>query len=290
MLYFGYGSNLCALDLSLWCRERGLDPIRLARVGPAFLPDRRLAFTHRSTTRGGGVLDVPQARGRAVSGVLFRAPSDEAIATLDRKEGEGHAYRRIETVALTEDGAFEPAFTYEVDPARREPFVAPAPSYLDVVRRGHDEHGLATEPVEAAARGASHAGPVGWLFVYGTLRRGEERHPALGRHGASGGETAITVGALLDLGPYPGLIVDGPKSSVAGELYAAAAPEALFADLDAVETFLGFGVPGSLYRRAIVRVRRANLGSTLAWTYVYAGPRNGFPVIGSGDWRGRPRS
>ena len=278
MLYFGYGSNLC-----------GLDPIRRARVGPAFLPDRRLAFTHRSTTRGGGVLDVPQARGRAVSGVLFRAPSDEAIATLDRKEGEGHAYRRIETVALTEDGAEEPAFAYEIDPVRRESFVAPTPAYVDVVRRGYDAYGLATEPLDSAARSASHAGPIDGLFVYGTLRRGEERHPSIASLGASGGETALAAGTLLDLGPYPGLIVDGRKASVAGELYAAPDPDALFAELDAIEVFRGFGVPGSLFRRAIVRVRGADLGSTLAWAYIYAGSRTGSRVIASGDWRDRRR-
>lgn len=287
MLYFGYGSNLCGRDLSLWCRERGLDAIRLERVAPAFLPDRRLAFTHRSTTRGGGVLDVPEARGDAVAGVLFRPPADEAIAMLDRKEGEGHSYRRIETVALTDDGAEEPAFTYEVDPRSRGAFVAPSSRYLDVVRRGYDEHGLAAEPLDAASRGESHPGPVAGLFVYGTLRRGEERHPALARHGVLGGEAATTTGTLLDLGPYPGLIVDGEKASVKGEIYDASDPDALFAELDPIETFRGFGVPGSLYRRAIVRVRRANSGSTLVWTYVYAGSRSGRRVIASGDWRER---
>jgi len=287
MLYFGYGSNLREPDLARYCRERGVHPIHLERVGPAFLPDRRLAFTHRSTSRGGGVLDVPPARGHAVAGVLFRLPSDAAIATLDRKESEGHVYLRFETVALTEDGAEEPAFAYEVAPARREPFVAPAPSYLDVVRRGYEDHGLATLPLEIAAAGRSPAGPIAGVFVYGTLRRGEERHPALLRHAATGGEAAATDGTLLDLGPYPGLIVDGPRGSVAGEVYRAPDPDALFAELDAIETFRGFRAPGSLYRRAIVRVRQANLGSTLAWTYVYAGSREGSRVIASGDWRAR---
>ncbi len=218
MLYFGYGSNLCGSDLSRWCVERSLKPIALTRVVHAFVPDRRLAFTHRSTTRGGGVLDIPEARGAAVAGVLFRVAGDEAIATLDRKESEGHTYRRIETIALTEDG-------------------------------------------------------------------GEERHPVLARHDASGREAATTTGTLLNLGPYPGLIVDGAKNHVAGELYLASEPDTLFAELDAIETFRGFGVPGSLYRRAIVRVRLANSGAALAWTYIYAGPRSGCRVIDSGDWR-----
>jgi gamma-glutamylcyclotransferase (GGCT)/AIG2-like uncharacterized protein YtfP len=216
---------------------------------------------------------------------LFRVPSDEAIAALDRKESEGHTYRRVETVALTEDGAFGPAFTYEVAAVGREPFVEPAPSYLDAVGRGYGEHGLARQPIDAAAAGESHPGPIAGLFVYGTLRRGEERHPALARHDAFGGEQAATTGALLDLGPYPGLIVDGPQASVTGELYAVPDPDAFFAELDAIETFRGFGVPGSLYRRAIVRVRLASSDSTLAWTYVYAGPRDGSRVIASGDWR-----
>lgn len=290
MLYFGYGSNLDAVDLARYCRERGRDAIRLERVGPAFLPDRRLAFTHRSTTRGGGVLDIPPARGNAVSGILFRVPSDEAVGTLDRKEGEGHVYVRFETVALTEDGAEVGVFAYEVAPAQREPFVVPSPSYLDVVRRGYARHGLRTEPLEVAAAGNSPASPITGLFVYGTLRRGEERHPALARHVTTGGDTSSTAGTLLDLGPYPGLVVDGPGGVVAGEFHVTPDPDALLAELDPIETFRGFGVPGSLYRRAIVRVRRAGAGSTLAWTYVYAGSRTGCRVIASGDWFDRQRS
>lgn len=289
MLYFGYGSNLSQPDLDRYCRERGLDPIRLERVGPAFLPDRKLAFTHRSTSRAGGVLDVPPARGEAVAGVLFRVFSDASIAALDRKEGDGHVYLRFESVALTEDGAEEHAFAYEVAPARREPFVAPALSYLDVVRRGYEDQGLELLPLEAAAAGRPSAGPVESVFVYGTLRRGEERHPVLLRHTVTGGEAATTAGTLLDLGPYPGLIVDGPKAAVAGELYAAPDPDAFFAELDAIETFRGFGVPGSLYRRAIVRVQSAESGSTLSWTYIFTGPREGSPVIASGDWHGSRR-
>ena len=105
------------------------------------------------------------------------------------------------------------------------------------------------------------------------------------RHSASGGEAATTTGTLLNLGPYPGLIVDRAKGRVAGELYRASDPGALFAELDAIETFHGFGVPGSLYRRAIVHVRLTNAGAALAWTYIYAGPRGGCRVIESGDWR-----
>ena len=285
MLYFAYGSNLCESDLERYCVERGLQPIRLERAGAAFLPDRRLAFTHRSTSRKGGVLDVLPARGEAVPGVLFRVLSDASIATLDRKEGEGHVYVRFETAALRDDGTEERAFAYEVSAMYREPFVRPATSYLEVVRRGYEAHGLDASDLEAAASGRPTAGPVLGLFVYGTLRRGEERHPALQRHAAVGGEAATTDGTLLDLGPYPGFVVDGPTSAVTGEHYTASDPDALFAELDAIEMFRGFGVSGSVYRRAIVRVRTAERAPRLAWTYVYTGPRNGSRVIASGDWR-----
>ena len=231
------------------------------------------------------MLDVPPSKGCVVAGILFRVGGADAIATLDRKEGEGHTYRRIPAVVLTDDGREREAFTYEVEPQLREPHVAPSASYLEVVRRGLEEHGLETAPLMVAARGAGDPGPILGLFVYGTLRRGEGRHATLMRHRVSGGDTAWTPGTLLDLGPYPGLVLSGPAAQVVGEHYLAADPGALFAELDAIETFLGFGIPGSLYRRAIVPVRRAHGAPTLAWTYVYSGSRNGSHVIASGDWR-----
>lgn len=289
MLYFGYGSNLDSADLARWCHERGLSPIRLARAGIAYLPDRRLAFTHRSETRGGGVLDIPNARGCAVAGVLFRNLSDESFAALDRKEASGHTYRRLERLALTDEGGEVPVFVYEVAPTQRHPFVAPARGYLDVVHRGYAEHGLSTEPLEAAARGLRHAGPINHLFVYGTLRSGGVRHAALPRHGSAAAGRAITAGTLLDLGSYPGLVLDSRNEFVAGELFGLGDPAALFAELDAIEGFHGFGLPTVLYRRTIVRVRRENGGTALAWTYAYAGSRNGARVIASGNWLDRDR-
>lgn len=284
MDYFAYGSNLCSEDLERWCRANGAAPFRLARVAPAFLPDRRLAFSHRSTTRGGGVLDVPGCRGAAVAGVIFRAPGSAAVEALDLKESRGHKYRRIETMALTEDGGERRVFTYEVVPEGRLDFVAPPAAYLEVVRRGYRDHGLSPETLEATAKGASHFGPVRALFVYGTLRSGEERHHLLARHRASSDGAASVEGTLLDLGEYPGLVVGGTKTRAAGELYSAADPSSLFAELDPIETFHGFGAPGSLYRRAIVRAFCPDGAATLAWTYVYNGRTDGLRAIASGDW------
>jgi gamma-glutamylcyclotransferase (GGCT)/AIG2-like uncharacterized protein YtfP len=286
MRYFAYGSNLNRDDLERWCRERGLPSTELGAGTRAFLPDRRLAFTHRSSTRGGGVLDVRPSTGCAVAGIVFEV-RDDAVAVLDRKEAEGHVYRRIETTALSVDGREHGVFTYEVDPSRREPFVVPADSYLDVVRRGYGAFSVETDPLDAAARGAAHPGPVARLFVYGTLMRGEERHPALLRHGARFECPGRARGTLHDLGPYPALSADPADDPVVGELYEAPDLGALLTETDRVEGFGGFGARGSLYRRAIVRVTSDLGGSVLAWTYLLAGDAGGARVIASGDWRRR---
>jgi len=278
VLYFAYGSNLDAPDLARF----GLS---LTAVARAYLPDRRLAFTHASTSRGGGVLDVVEAAGGAVEGMLFRLEAG-AERALHEKENRGHRYRRLETVTLDEDGHERAAFLYEVEPVERESFVSPAPAYLEVVRRGYGAHGLDAAPLEAAAAGAAHMGPVRSLFAYGTLMAGEERAVHLARQGMTAPAPAQARGTLIDLGAYPGLVLDGASTPVAGELYAIADPARLFAALDPVEDFRGFGVAGSHYRRTIVRAARG-CASVPAWTYVYAGPHDGRKVIASGSWRRR---
>jgi gamma-glutamylcyclotransferase (GGCT)/AIG2-like uncharacterized protein YtfP len=285
VLYFGYGSNLDAADRNRWCAARSLPPLDLTPAGIVYLPDRRLAFTHRSTTRGGGVLDVPPAVGCAVAGVVYRA-GERALEALDRKESEGHTYRRVETVALDDAGNEHEVVTYEVEPGHRETFVDPAPAYVDVVRRGYAAFGVDAAPLEAAACDRAHAGSVRHLFVYGTLMSGELRYPALARHGVRPAGAGRTSGMLLDFGEHPGLVLggDGP---VYGEIYDVPSPEPLFRELDAIEDFKGFGAAGSWYRRAVLRVSAASSGSLLAWTYLFAGDGRGVATIASGDWRRR---
>jgi gamma-glutamylcyclotransferase (GGCT)/AIG2-like uncharacterized protein YtfP len=286
MRYFAYGSNLNSDDLGRWCRERALPEIELGAGRGAFLPDRRLAFTHRSRTRGGGVLDIVPSVGSAVAGIEFNLTHD-AVAVLDRKEAEGHVYRRIEATALRVDGTEHRAFTYEVEPPEREPFIVPPPSYLDVIRRGYEGFGLDRAPLEAAARELSHPGPVSRLFVYGSLMRGEERHPALQRHRPRLVASGRVPGTLHDLGAYPGLSPESSGVAVAGELYEAPELAALLMDTDRIEGFPGFGVPGVQYRRAIVQVTSGAGHLWLAWTYVFAGETADSPVVASGDWRRR---
>lgn len=81
------------------------------------------------------------------------------------------------------------------------------------------------------------------LFVYGTLQRGCENHPLLAGARFLGPARTEPGFALVDLGPYPGMIRRG-SASVAGELYRVTP-----AVLDALDRFEGHPL---LFRRARV--------------------------------------
>lgn len=271
-LYFAYGSNLYREAL----------PAGLLRpVGPAWLPDRAVAFTKLSKRQQGGVLDVVPRRGAYACGALFEV-GPEAWAVLDAKEGP--SYEVLDLTVLTPDGEARPARTYAVRPDKRRPFVAPSEAYLARVREGLATFGHDAEALEAAAQGTEGA-PNNALFVYGTLMRGESRYPVLSRAGVATALLAETQGRLLDLGSYPGLVELGAEASVQGDFVVLeAATEALFEALDAVEGFHGYGQPGLGFERRLVWVHVGDGRLRLAWTYVHRG-QPGAPVIASGDWR-----
>jgi gamma-glutamylcyclotransferase (GGCT)/AIG2-like uncharacterized protein YtfP len=138
VLLFAYGSNL-ALDTGL--------------VGPAVLPDHRLELNRRSIRWGGGVVDVVPAPGEHVWGALYEVDA-AMMDALDRKEGVGIAYRRLE-VEVELDGTRRGAITYEV--IDKEPDAPPAtPDYAALVLAGARERGL----------------PGDWLAVLDSVLRG----------------------------------------------------------------------------------------------------------------------
>jgi gamma-glutamylcyclotransferase (GGCT)/AIG2-like uncharacterized protein YtfP len=104
------------------------------------------------------------------------------------------------------------------------------------------------------------------IFVYGTLKRGQERERCWPRRPIAV-ELATVCGAIFDLGPYPAL-VEG-DDTVAGELWQFAPDDmpATLAALDQVEEFAG--KPDDLYRRVIVHCQKAE-GAASAWTYLLA--------------------
>lgn len=106
------------------------------------------------------------------------------------------------------------------------------------------------------------------VFVYGTLKRGECREACWPR-AALTIEPAWTRGSLIDLGPYPALLVGDDR--VLGELWSFTADDiaAVFEALDRVE---GTNQPGTAneYDRVRVEVIGQTHGELKASTYRYA--------------------
>jgi gamma-glutamylcyclotransferase (GGCT)/AIG2-like uncharacterized protein YtfP len=118
------------------------------------------------------------------------------------------------------------------------------------------------------------------LFVYGQLRRGGIGYRCLGLDTRTTwlGDASV-MGALLDLGDYPGLVL-GSQGIVRGELLGFDDP-ALWPVLDAYEEC--DPAPGAIseYRREWIDLIG---GDRRAWAYIYNRPPKDRPVIASGIW------
>ena len=109
------------------------------------------------------------------------------------------------------------------------------------------------------------------LFVYGTLRRNGSHAHLLGNatwHGECFTKPNMT---LLDLGHYPGLVLEG-KTAVVGDLVTIAMEQ-----LPAVDKYEGYPED---YNRS--QIQLANGRS--ATTYVYIGSREQCIVVAEGNW------
>jgi gamma-glutamylcyclotransferase len=138
-LYFAYGSNLASAEMELACPGHRF-------LGAARLDGFRLEFRRRSVRWGGGAADLMPAEGESVWGALYELP-DAALGALDRKEGAGFAYRRVD-VEVELDGEPRRAIAYEVE--SKEPReVAPTAEYLRLLRAGAAERGLPRGYVDA---------------------------------------------------------------------------------------------------------------------------------------------
>lgn len=114
-----------------------------------------------------------------------------------------------------------------------------------------------------------------FVFVYGTLMRGERAHSFLS--GAEyAGEYMLIGYDIYDLGRYPG-IVPAEGGTVFGEAYRV--DKDMLTEMDAYEG------EGSLYFRRTVTVEN-ELGRLEAFVYVYARPISG-KRIESGKWKER---
>lgn len=131
-----------------------------------------------------------------------------------------------------------------------------------------------------------------YLFVYGTLmtraggRLGADMRARLHLEGTSLG-AATTVGRLVDLGDYPGLVAGaGLRDAVHGELFMLDRPDDVLAWLDAYEGVSGVLNPDDEYARVRAPVRRASGEEVTAWVYCYRGDTSRARTIASGRWDG----
>lgn len=117
-----------------------------------------------------------------------------------------------------------------------------------------------------------------YLFVYGTLMRGECREDSLaGQEYLGPAETAPEY-RMFNVGEYPALVASTPGLSVTGELWRV--DESKLAELDEVEE-----VDEGLYVRQPVRLQPPH-DALAVQTYVYLQEVDGLPDIGR-DWRHR---
>jgi gamma-glutamylcyclotransferase (GGCT)/AIG2-like uncharacterized protein YtfP len=283
VLYFAYGSNLDEENWALWCDKKGYDRASIEPLGAAWLPDHELVFHYQSRLRRGGALDVRQRHGTAIPGALFRVHDWEG---LDAKEGvSGGYYRRLAVTALTDDGRAHPATTYCVCDERIVDFVAPGPEYREMVTRGLSRFGHGHDGFLTAASGASVAPSPTTIFAYGTLMSGERSHDLLEpRVQRSHGSAYITGASLIHIDWYPGLVLS-ESGAVYGEVFEVDDVAATLQELDPYEDFAGYESDDSLYRRSLINTL-TNSGAMLAWTYIFLGDADAFPLIPSGRWSG----
>lgn len=284
-MVFAYGSNLNLADFNSWCEKHGKPENLLKFKMTGLLPDHELAFSYRSESRNGGVLDVRPCKGQVVQGVLFEV-GEEGLQALDQKEGVGiHCYERIPVQVIDSRGNIIDAITYRVCKNKTRDYVKPSREYLKIVRAGLREWDLSTDPVNAAAENRSSKKPNGFFF-YGTLLRGESRFPMIKKFGIQCVILANTFGRLLDLGEYPGLVdIDVSELEVLGEFVRLENPDEAIPELDEIEGFRGYGKSGSLYRRTIIEVHVGDGRTRQAWTYCLESERISGTPIESGDWR-----
>lgn len=126
--------------------------------------------------------------------------------------------------------------------------------------------------------------PVRHVFVYGTLRRGEERDINFLRPAPRWLGRASVQGLMVELGTYPGLVPE-VSGRVQGEVYEISA--ALEQQLDEIEEV--WPTPNGEYIKREIAVRLEPEGAqpseVVCLVYVLApGQAVGKPVIACGDW------
>lgn len=146
MLYFAYGSNLD------WAQMR--DRCSSAKfVCVARLPDHRLAFTRKSSSRACGVADAVPQNGREVWGVVYEIQETE-IGKLDQAEGfeprrTKNAYVREQRHVLADGDESKPMAVWVYFASKQKNPPLPSANYKKLVTDGARFWHLPAEYIEA---------------------------------------------------------------------------------------------------------------------------------------------
>jgi gamma-glutamylcyclotransferase (GGCT)/AIG2-like uncharacterized protein YtfP len=125
----------------------------------------------------------------------------------------------------------------------------------------------------------------GYLFVYGTLRRGASADLSLQypdnvrwlRHG-------WVLGQLFQVSYYPGLVLEATGNRIVGDLFELLNPDLQLACLDDFEGCSErFPMPHE-YQRQMTEIFSDSAPPLPAWVYVYHAPTHGLDTIPSGNF------
>jgi gamma-glutamylaminecyclotransferase len=118
------------------------------------------------------------------------------------------------------------------------------------------------------------------LFVYGTLKRGCERHETLSHQRFVSRAATMTPCRLFDCGHYPAMVQRSDGISIRGELYEV--DSTCLQQCDVIE-----GVAEGLYTRQLIEVVTINDASYCSdvWTYIYRNSTLNLADCGS-EWAG----
>lgn len=169
MFYFAYGSNTITDTIKKICPGFKI-------VGNAKLKNHRLGFTRYSEKWEGGVADIIPSQGFTVWGVLYDI-DEPGFNALDKKEGVGFAYERIE-ITVSQSQNDEPVRTISYSVIDKTfPEIKPSPLYIETIIRGANEHKLPSRYIAflhyIASLSKDHFREG--LLIYGTRSRKESR-------------------------------------------------------------------------------------------------------------------
>ena len=105
ILYFAYGSNMNRGQMHKRCPGSEFKC-------RAFLQDYEFVFDGYSKNWGGSVANIVQKNGNVVEGVIFKITKSD-LGSLDRFEGEGSVYDRVELTVMDNEARNIQVYVYK---------------------------------------------------------------------------------------------------------------------------------------------------------------------------------